>query len=409
MALSLLAQRRGWQPRLRRALAAGALLRVAMAAVAATDTWQPYDFASDFTAAASAVLHHQDPVLTVRPRGWPFPPTMAFVLAGELRLGEVAHVAWPVAGRLAPVAADLVLIVLVGKLATRRAALRRFQYACNPLPIMVCAIHGQLEPEVLVLGVAAFVVARSRRDSAGWAAGSLLGASIAVGVWSVLLLPGVLGSLPGVRRRAEAACCAFGIPVAFVATSPLTVGTPVAQVPGVVHGIIGLRPVAGGWGWTTLVTHGRTELLPSTGLPGMLLLCGGLLAAGFAWRRAHPVDLTTALLITFLVLSPRASSQYLLWPVPFLTARMTPWATPAMAAAAAWAALGYVAIGPGLLHSWASMWAFASLAVIPLLILALPWQRRRPAGGAVRPALAPAAPALPALPAVAGEPQRLPG
>jgi hypothetical protein len=406
LALGLLAQQRGWQPRLRRALAAGALLRVAMAAVAATDTWQPYDFANDFTAAASAVLHHQDPVLTVRPRGWPFPPTMAFVLAAELKLGEVLHVAWPVVGRLVPVAADLVLIALVGKLACRRAPLRRFQYACNPLPIMVCAIHGQLEPEVLVLGVAAFVVARSRRAGAGWAAGLLLSASIAVGVWSVLLLPGVSGSLPDVRRRVEAACCAFGIPAVFVLSSPLTVGTPVGQVPGVVHGIIGLRPVAGTWGWTTLVTHGKTELLPSAGLPGMLLLCGGLLAAGFLWRRAHPVDLTTVLLITFLVLSLRASSQYLLWPVPFLLARMTRWATPAMAAAAAWAGLSYVAIGPGLLHSWASMWAFASLGVIPLLILALPWQRRRTAAGAVRPALVPASSALPPVP---GEPERLHG
>jgi hypothetical protein len=376
---------------LRSALAAGALLRVAMAAVAATEIWQPYDFANDFTAAASAVLHHQDPVLTVRPRGWPFPPTMAFVLAGELKLGELLHVTWPVVGRLAPVAADLVLIALVGKLAQRRGPLRRFQYACNPLAIMVCAIHGQLEPEVLVLGVAAFVVARSPRTSAGWAAGSLLGASIAVGVWSVLLLPGVLLSLTGARRRIEAACCAFGIPVVFVLTSPLTVGTPVGQVPGVVHGIIGLRPVAGTWGWTTLLTHGRTELLPSAGLPGMLLLCGGLLAAGFLWRRAHPIDLTTVLLITFLVLSLRASSQYLLWPVPFLTARMTRWATPAMAAAAAWAGLGYVAIGPGLLGSWTSGWAFSSIAVIPLLILALPWQRRHPDGAAVRPALGPAA------------------
>jgi hypothetical protein len=394
LALCLLAQWRGWQPGLRAALAAGALLRAAMVAVTATDTWQPYDFANDFTAAASSVLHHQDPVLTARPRGWPFPPTMAFVLAGEFKLGQVCHVAWPVAGKVAPVAADLVLIALVGRLAGRQGPLRRFQYAGNPLAIMVCAIHGQLEPEVLALGVAAFVAARSRRARAGWAAGSLGGASIAVGVWPVLLLPGVLLSLPGARRKVTAACCAFGIPVAFVLTSPLTVGTAVGQLPMVVHGIIGLRPVAGTWGWTTLVTHGKTELLPPLGLPGMLVLCGGLLAAAVLWRRADPVDLTIALLITFLVLSPRASSQYLLWPVPFLTARMTRWAMPAMTAAAAWAALGYLAIGPGLLNSWASIWAFASLGVIPPLILALPWQRRGPGPGAEGLVTITAAPAL---------------
>ena len=379
LALCLLAQRRGWRPTLRAALAVGAVLRVAVGLLAATQSWQPYDFANDFTAAAAAVLHHHDPVLTVRPRGWPFPPTMAFVLAGELKLGLVTHLGWPVVGRLAPVAADLLLIVLVGRLAEHRGPLRRFQYACNPLPIMVCAIHGQLEPEVLALGIAAFVVARSPRRSAGWAAGSLLGASIAVGVWSVLLLPGVLASLPGTRRRLAALCGGLGIPAAFVLTSPLTVGTPVRQTPAVVHGIIGLRPVVGTWGWTALLTHGKTELMPSAGALGVLLLLSGLAVAGYLWRRAHPVDLTTALLIAFLVMSPRVGVQYLVWPVAFLTARTTRWAMPAMTAAAVWAGLGYVGIGPGVAAGWltASAWAIASLAIIPLLILALPWQRRR--------------------------------
>lgn len=395
LALCLLSQRRGWQPTLPAALAVGAALRVAVASLAATQSWQPYDFANDFTAAAAAVLHHHDPVLAVRPRGWPFPPTMAFVLAGELKLGQLTHLAWPIVGRLAPVIADLVLIVLVGRLATHRGPLRRFQYACNPLPIMVCAIHGQLEPEVLALGVAAFIAARSPRGGAGWAAGALLGASIAVGVWSVLLLPGVLLSLPDARRRLTAACCAFGIPAAFVLSSPLTVGTPVRQSPAVVHGIIGLRPVVGTWGWTTLVTHGNTELMPSTGTPGVLLLCIGLLTAGYLWRRAHPVDLTIALLIAFLIFSPRVSAQYLVWPVPFLTARMTRWAMPAMTAAAVWAGVSYVGFGPGIVPGWLSAhaWAIASLAVIPLLILALPWQRRRrPDVDVARPTARPATP-----------------
>ena len=77
---------------------------------------------------------------------------MAFVLAGELKLGQATHLPWPVVGRLAPVVADLILIPLIGKLATDRGPLRRFQYACNPLVILICAIHGQLEPEVARAG-----------------------------------------------------------------------------------------------------------------------------------------------------------------------------------------------------------------------------------------------------------------
>ena len=76
-----------------------------MWAVAASQTWQPKDFRHDFQAAAIAVLHHHDPLLSGRPRAWPFLPTMAFMLAGELKLGQVTHLPWPVAGRLAPVAA----------------------------------------------------------------------------------------------------------------------------------------------------------------------------------------------------------------------------------------------------------------------------------------------------------------
>ena len=53
------------------------------------------------------------------------------------------------------------LIPLVGKLAGGpKASLRAFQYACNPLAILVASVHGQVEPVALVFGVAAFVVAR---------------------------------------------------------------------------------------------------------------------------------------------------------------------------------------------------------------------------------------------------------
>jgi Glycosyltransferase family 87 len=374
LALTAIAQRRGWSPSLRTALAVGVALRVTVWSLAAAQSWQPYDFLNDFSAAATAVLHHQDPMLTGRAWGWPFLPTLAYMLAAELKLGQIAHLQWQVVGRLVPVLADLVLIPLVGRLAVKRASLRRFQYACNPLAIMVCAIHGQLEPEVLALGVAALLMARSRR----WAgAGSLFGLSVAVGSWSVLLAPGVLVALRDWRHRLYAACTAIAVPVAILLTSPLTVGTPIGRLPDVVRGLIGVRAVVGTWGWTAIVTHGATEVLPVEGRVGTLVLVAALVLAGYLWRRADPVDLTCVLLITFLLVSPRVGAQYLVWPIPFLIARPTRYAWPAIVAATVWAGFGYLFLWQQFSWMHVSTWALSSWAVIPLLALAMPWARRR--------------------------------
>jgi len=392
LALYLIAAWRGWQPSLPTALVVGAALRGAVWVVAARQSWQPWDFTADFHSAAVAVLHHHDPLLSGRPRGWPFLPTMAFVLAAELKLGQLAHLPWAAVGRLAPVAADLVLIPLIGKLATQRGPLRRFQYACNPLAIMICALHGQLEPEVLALAVAAFILARSRRSTA---AGGLLGLSAAIGMWSLLLLPGVLATLPDWGKRLRASCCVVGVPLLFWLTSPLTVGTPLRRLPTVAHRIIGLRSMVGNWGWTVAVTRGRLEFITSVGRFGLVAMVIAVAVVGYLWRRSDPVDLTTALLITFLVVSPRVSVQYLAWPLPFLAARTTFFATPAIVAASVFDGFGYLALGPDRVPGWmhAKMWYLTSWDVIPLLIAAMPWERRRgddvavsaPAGEAVIP------------------------
>jgi hypothetical protein len=70
--------------------------------------------------------------------------------------------------------------------------------------------------------------------------------------------------------------------------------------------------------------------------------------------------------------------------VPFLCARPTRWTQPAIAVGAVWAGLGYMYLtqfddtGWWVNHEW---WAVSSVAVIPFLLLAMPWSRRvrRPA------------------------------
>lgn len=417
-ALFLVAQWRGWRPSLRTALAVGIGLRVAVWILATINSWQPFDFADDFSAAASAVLHHQDPLLTGRTGGWHFLPPMALVFAGELWFCYATHLPWQLVGRLAPVLADLALIPLVGRLARDRGRLRSFQYACNPLSIMICAIHAQIEPEMLALGVAAFVVARSRfgrpgdgaagRGLGGWgraggarAPGILLGLSMAMGTWSVLLLPGLLKSLPGRIRRVRGAAWAVFVPGAVLLTSPLTVGTPAGRLPAVVSTLIGAQPLVGDWGWTVIATHGQEVFSAALTRPGKLILIAAVLAAFYLWRRADPIDLTVALLLAFLVFSPRFGDQYLMWPLPFLIARKTRFSTQAVLLASVWTGIGELYLGPMSPTAWQhahAWWAYSSLAVVGSLLLALAGISRRQPEPGVQPVAGPGGVAEPGPP-----------
>jgi len=70
----------------------------------------------------------------------------------------------------------------------------------------------------------------------------------------------------------------------------------------------------------------------------VLVLAGVL----WLWRRADPVDLASAVLLAFLVVTAGFGAQYLLWAVPFLVARPTRWFPLALALATTWAATGYL-------------------------------------------------------------------
>ena len=372
----LAAQWRGWRPRLRTALLAGIALRVAVWGLGVAAVPQSWDFANDFPAAAAAVLHHQDPVLS-NPGRWHILPLMPFLLAGELKAGQFAHLAWPLIGKLAPVAADLVLIPLVGRLAGNRGRLSAFQYACNPLSILVCAVHGQLEPVSLALGVGGFLAARSGRAST---AGILGGLSASTGGWPVLLLPGIVLTLPQWPGRVRAAVWAAAVPVLLLVTSPLTVGTPVRQLAHVARLLVGARSVVGDWGWTAVVTGGFEHAETSVARPGKLVLVAALLAAIYLWRRADPLDLTVALLIAFLLATPRLGVQYLMFPLPLLMARGGRSVTIVTTASAVWCGVGYLYVAGVHAPQWYTVhrwWALSSLAVVGCLIAALPWRERR--------------------------------
>lgn len=376
LVLALLAGRRGWSPPLWVALCVGAALRLLILVLVAQQSGQPYDFQHDFAGAAAHIREGRNPTMHMREGGWHFLPPLAYVLALQQYLGELLNLSWNVVGRVVPVLADLALIPLAGRLAAERGATKSFQYACVPLAVLISAYHGQLVPITLLFGVAALLAARSGRPHL---AGVLIGLSVACTKWSVLLVPGVALSLTGTRRRLTVLAWTAVVPAASLFSSVVFLDTTLTGLPALAKAVMSTRPVVGDWGWTTLATGGMLTVSAELGRIGLPILVAALLAAAWWWRRAEPIDLTIALLLVFLIVTYRLGAQYLMWPLPYLIARGTPWAWPAITGCSLWAATGYLqlyrffGVGWHVAHPW---YAYSSLLVIPLLVLALPWRAR---------------------------------
>lgn len=424
VALALIAQWRDWRPPLIVAIGVGIAVRVLLMVTAAEGTWQPVDFVNSFKPAGEAVLRGEDPVLASN-GGWHFLPTIPYVYGILLWFG----IPWEYAGRLVTVVADIVLIPLVAKLAGGpKASLRAFQYALSPLALLVASIHGQVEPVALVFGVAAFVVARGPgspervgvTDSAvarfrlellggGWQeaprralgmlaralkpgpsdradlkraalAGLLMGLALCAKSWPIWLIPGFLLFLPHLRARIVGLFVTGAVPLFFLVTLPIFAGTSLSQIPEVIRVIQDIRPIVGEWGWTPWWTGGHWSLEPLLAKVGTYLIYVCVVAAVLIWRRADPIDMTLAILLIFMVVTPRLGAQYLLWFMPFLIARPTRFAWPVILGTSFWAAYGYVYMtqDPATWVELHSYWSRASIVLLPVLFLAMPWARRNP-------------------------------
>ncbi|MGI5491822.1 hypothetical protein [Microtetraspora malaysiensis] len=408
--LALLAQRKGWKPSLAVTLAVGIGFRVLIMVLSAKDSWQPIDFVNSFRPAGEAILNHRDPVLESN-GGWHFLPTIPYMYGLLLWFG----IPWEVAGRLVTVVSDIVLIPLVGKLAGGATEkLRAFQYACNPLAILVASVHGQVEPVSLVFAVAAFVVARgpngwtlpetlpwrrpaeflrrfthptdADRAATGRAlwAGVLMGMALCAKSWPVILVPGMLMFLPGLRSRVVSLIGVGLPPVLFLLTLPIGGWTAWNELPEVLK-TIGLRPsdvrpITGDWGWTAVLNGGDWVLSPTSLKIGQYLIYASLVACVIWWRKADPIDVTTAIVLAFMIFTPRLGAQYLMWFMPFLVARPTRWAWPVIIGSTVWAAIGYLVLTQFTGAKWGELhspWAISSIVLFPVLIAGMPWRRRR--------------------------------
>ena len=379
VALAIIAQWKGWRPSLPVILAVGIVFRVAIMAMSAADSWQPVDYERSFYPAGQAVLERRDPVLEGN-HGWHFLPMIPYAYALLLWIG----IPWEVAGRLVTVVSDIVLIPLVGKLAGgEKAPLRAFQYACNPLAILVASVHGQVEPVSLVFAVAAFIVARNARTERpvrnAILAGLLMGLALSAKSWPIWLVPGMLLFLPDLRGRLYGFFSTGVPPIFFLVTLPIGAGTEISQLPEVIRIIGDVRPIIGEWGWTAIAVDGTWTLDAGLARIGQYMIYATMLVVLILWRKADPIDLATAMLLAFMVVTPRLGAQYLMWFMPFLVARPTRFAWPAILGCSLWAGLGYMYLtqSPELWAAMHSPWAKSSVILLPILVAAMPWDRRK--------------------------------
>ena len=390
--LMVVAQRRNWRPSLALAIYTAVVLRLVMLALAYR--LQPWDLAHDFQGAGYNTLHHHDPILSTPVPRWSYLPVYDFVLAAAYWLHLHLGVSWLIIARIPAILCDVGVVVLVGTVAGavgERAELRRFQYACNPLPILISAVHGQVEPACLLFSLAAFaLVLRAGRQISGRTAataGVLLGLGIGTKTWPVLFGPALLLALPSVRRRWQFAAATAGFVALLFVSMPLTVGTPVSKLTAVARVMTNYHPPIGTWGWAgvwvaihpTKLSTTQDPFWINVGSAGTKLAVVAALLAVWWWRRAHPLDIATATTTALLAFTPAFGTQYLLWQTPSRTAYPTQLNLTLQVVIGAYATIFYL---PMNLLTWAH-WHFVnnimmvvSLGVIALMIAAMPWDRR---------------------------------
>ena len=126
----------------------GAALRVVFALMV-SQRYTPKDTRLYFKDTALLVLAGKEPLQHLPGREWNFLELMPYIHALEYKLG----LSWVYAEKIAPIIADVVIIWLVSKLATKDAPTRALQYALNPLSLLVVSLHGQVEPVALAFAL----------------------------------------------------------------------------------------------------------------------------------------------------------------------------------------------------------------------------------------------------------------
>jgi Glycosyltransferase family 87 len=310
-----------------------AALRVTFALMTST-RFTPWDVRIYFKATAEAVLHGRDPLMTLPGRQWNFLELMPYVHALEFKTG----LPWVIAVKIAPIAADLVLVWIVARLAGADGRTRALQYAVNPLSLLIVSLHGQIEPVALALALGGLLLLRRERPVL---AGLLLGAAVAAKTWPIVILVAVL-PLRDPRRAARIVAGSVVVPVACLVSGVIFLDT---AVPHAISRLVTYSGYVYNWTWSgTWVLLGNKGTGYNSSLSGLgsLLIVAGVAAVLWLLRR-HPAEVRAlGALAAVLACTAGFGTQYLFWVLPLAIALSSRWRNHYVIAASAWAALAYL-------------------------------------------------------------------
>jgi hypothetical protein len=312
-------------------IGAGIAARLIVAAVTGTGTDDLHSIDIVRTALREHPLHLYVDVPNLR---WPYPPGYLPAIGGLAGVSSVTGIDFLHLMRLAPIAADAGIALLVQHLLGTRGASARIRLAgaalvaFGPVFFGVSAYQGQLDSVAILPALAAFAVWQRGGPSRALAAGLLIGLGGSVKTVPLLM---VLALAPSVRSRRELVTLAL----AAVAV-PLAMLVPFLAVdPGAVHDHLTYRGFPGLGGLSLLAAPDYPlfwqagHALPSNAVTDFLMDSGGLvagaglIAAAAIIARFRPDPLDAAVIVWFAVwlLGVNFFIQYLVWGLPFVIAR----------------------------------------------------------------------------------------
>ena len=307
----------------------GIVLRLALSAASRgtndIDTWENF-------------AHHanQEGVLWMYGNfpDWNHPPLTGYLAGWLLRLSALTGLRFPVAFKLAPIAADAVCLVLLWKIWRRRssnlaaplAAVAIFSF--SPDAILVSAYHGNLDSLVGLFVLAACYFLEEKASFA-WA-GAALAAAVNVKLIPLVLVPVFLAN---VRRWPEAIRFCGGLSLGAIPFVPVLLRAGEAFK----RNAIAYNSNFDNWGisffilrgeqnprWADLAVRLHALFVPA----GRYLILATILAlcAWSRWRRPlSTYQLAAGALAAFLFLAPGFGVQYTALPGPVLVAASLGW------------------------------------------------------------------------------------
>jgi hypothetical protein len=252
----------------------------------------------------------------------PYLPFQMYWLASARTIADANQLSFAKTVKIEPILADVGIALVLFASLLRSASLKSaflggMLYALNPIPIFVCAYHGQFDPVPALFILCSFFWL----SSYPWLSGIWLGFGILSKSWPVLALPSLLAGIVSWRKRIPFLILAGIIPIAGVLLYGSIFKTSLANI---LTRAVGYNWGIGIWGYTIFFKLLSYFQPSTTGLfswfvtfARFITLAGLGLVWWFRARKESPQDGFLTVLVSFFAITHAFSIQYLMWIVPF--------------------------------------------------------------------------------------------